>query len=167
MKILMKKELATHFNPESCVEGPRGPWRSVDRGCAGMDIELRKHRLRVSTSYSEGEDHTVGRVLASVRTDSPESETHGMSTNLASGKRETHKSISTVPVLVRSENAVLQNAGAHDLRESDQCIRPEKRVNKGSSTGLTGQRPAESVEGKTLNQGELGLIDYVRSSEFA
>jgi uncharacterized membrane protein len=32
MEELYAEGVATHGGPESCVDGPRGAWRSVDRG---------------------------------------------------------------------------------------------------------------------------------------
>jgi RNA-directed DNA polymerase len=57
--------VATHGGPESCVDGPRGRWRSVDRGTYRPAIEPRNHHFGVPTSSHEAEGNIAGGASAS------------------------------------------------------------------------------------------------------
>ncbi len=66
--------VAIHDGPESCVDGPRGLWRSVDRGTCRPAIEPRNHSFGVPTSSHEAEGHIAGGVSASRLVDPARSE---------------------------------------------------------------------------------------------
>src|SRR6266508_3469259 len=57
--------VAIHDGPKSCVDGPRGLWRSVDRGTCRPAIEPRNHSFGVPTPSHEAEGHTAGGASAS------------------------------------------------------------------------------------------------------
>src|SRR5512133_4215882 len=57
--------VAIHDGPESCVDGPRGLWRSVDRGTCRPAIEPRNHPFGVPTPSHEAQGHTTGGASAS------------------------------------------------------------------------------------------------------
>ena len=66
--------VATHDGPESCVDRPRGRWRSVDRGTCRPAIEPRNHNFGVPTSFHEAEGNIVGGASASRPADPARSE---------------------------------------------------------------------------------------------
>src|SRR6266567_4763470 len=66
--------VAIHDGPKSCVDGPRGLWRSVDRGTCRPAIEPRNHSFGVPTSSRKTEGHIAGGVSASRSVDPARSE---------------------------------------------------------------------------------------------
>src|SRR6266496_6385351 len=66
--------VAIHGGPQSCVDGPRGLWRSVDRGTCRPAIEPRNHCFGVPTSSHETEGNIAGGVSASRLVDPARSE---------------------------------------------------------------------------------------------
>ena len=66
--------VAIHGGPESCVDGPRGSWRSVDRGTCRPAIEPRNHWFGVPTSSHEAEGHIFGSVMRELPGDPARSE---------------------------------------------------------------------------------------------
>ena len=65
MEELCVEGLATHGDPESCVDVPRGRGEALTGARAGRAIELRKRYFGVPTSSHEAEGHTAGGVSAS------------------------------------------------------------------------------------------------------
>jgi hypothetical protein len=66
--------VAIHGGPQSCVDDPRGWWRSVDRGTCRPAIEPRNHCFGVPTPSHEAEGHIAGGVSASRLVDPARSE---------------------------------------------------------------------------------------------
>jgi hypothetical protein len=66
--------VAIHGGPESCVGGPRGAQRSVDRGTCRPAMEPRDHSFGVPTSSHEAEGYITGGVSASRLVDPARSE---------------------------------------------------------------------------------------------
>ena len=88
MKEPYMEGLANHHGLESCVGRPQGRRRSVDRGCAGCEIELRNNPSRLSTSLYEREDNMRRCVTASADLKPAESEDRSMYTHSLHGTRE-------------------------------------------------------------------------------
>ena len=80
--------VAIHGGPESCVDGPRGRWRSVDRGTCRPAIEPRNHNFGVPTSSHETEGHIAGSVTRELPGDPARSENLRMHGVLVRENRE-------------------------------------------------------------------------------
>ena len=84
-----RKGVAIHPDPESCVVGPRGRHRSVDRGTCRQGIELRNNRNRSADAVQQsGRPHASRRYREPTR-DSAQSETPRMHGYSARENRET------------------------------------------------------------------------------
>ena len=63
MRVPYSEGLADHAGPESCVDDPRGWWRSVDRGASRLGIEPRKVvNVRGADAVASAEGETDGSV---------------------------------------------------------------------------------------------------------
>lgn len=82
-----------------------------------------------------------------------ESENHGMYTSSLHGNREIPGAIDGIPPSVRSEKAYGCNADVYATGKSDTGIVSMKRTNKGAQPVQDGQPPAESVEKRTVAEG--------------
>lgn len=108
------------------------------------------------TLWSDGEGHTLHRVIREWCSGPAESKNHGMYTSLLHGNREIPGVSGRVPRSVRSGKAIGRNLDMYASGKSDTGIVSEKRMNKGAQPVESGQPPAESVEKSPVAKGNSG-----------
>ena len=78
MRELYAEGPATHGDPESCVDDPRGRGEALARVRVGRAIEPRNQSVRGADTVQEVEGNTVGSVMRELSADPARSENQGM-----------------------------------------------------------------------------------------
>jgi len=127
--------------------------RSVDRGRAGLAIELRNHLVRVADLVIwRGRQYGASRYRER-RSGPAESETRSMYANSLHGNREIPGVTGCHPQAARSGRAKGRTPDMHAPGKSDGGIVSMKRMNKGAQPEISGQPPAEFVEKRSPAKG--------------
>ena len=148
----------SHPDPESCVGGRKGAGEALTGAHAGQPLSCEIRSSGVPTPLSEAEGHTVGGNSGEPSPDPAQSKTLRMRGNSLHGNREIPVSSLVDGSRDRSGKGTPHNPDMHDTGKSDDGIVPGKSSNNG-------RRPAEAMEGRAVNRGELGANGHVPDSE--
>jgi len=159
MKESYRSRSSDQSGPESCVEVPRGIWRSVDRGKCGLSIELRNtQESRVPTSSCGTEGNSRHAAIRKACAPGGVVDLEHAWTLSARKPGDPHLDPGgwTPGSVGRTPRGTVRMSG---VGKSDECIVPKKSPNK--SRGAP--RPAEVMEERRSTKRSSAPCSSVRT----
>ena len=146
MKESPREGLASHPDPESCVDPRKGFDEALTGAHAGQPSSCEIRSFGMPTLLAEAEGNMVTDTHGEFVTDPAQSKTLHMRENSLPGNREIPISSLVHGAGDRSEKVNDRTSDVHEVGKSDECIVPKKLSNKG-------MMPAEMVEGRRSTKG--------------
>ncbi len=154
--------LATHTDPESCVDGRKAGGEALTGARTGQPLSCEIVLSGTPTLLTEAEGNTKGGDIREPSEGPAQSKTLRTCGNSLHGNREVPETPSPDGGGGRSGKAGSQMPDMHVSGKSDGCIVPGKPPNKGR-----GDLSAEAVEGRRPTKGNAGQAAAVRTQSRA